>query len=389
MPIVSVIVPAYNAGSYIAECIDSVRVQDLIDWELIVVDDGSTDETASIVTSYVAEDSRIQYIYQEHSNAGSARNRGLGYARGDFLYFLDADDFIVPNALSVLVDGARKYKADIVVCGSHYYDDKTHAVRAIDFTMLHVDRDVPLELEALPDKPFQSFVGWPWDKLFSASFIQNKALLFQEQRSSNDASFVFLALCEAACVVCLDMDLVSHRTNNGGSLEFTRTKSWHNAIDAMSYIGGELKRRKLDGRYWASYVNWVSHFSYWSMSSLGVANVTDDVIFAFDGFQRSVGVDSTLYFDYENLSFASLSVSDRTALIRAFIIERATKNKTIDALYSSERGFMASVDDLNNTVGQLKRELDEIKMQHERLLNSKSYKLGRMLTKLPRRILRN
>lgn len=380
MPAISVIVPAYNADRFIAECVNSVRVQDFDDWELIVVDDGSTDETKSVVMSSAADDPRIRYVRQDHSNAGVARNYGMKLARGEYLYFLDADDFIDPGALSSLLQAARDSHADVVVCGSHYYDNETHQVKPIDFTMLCVETDTPLNQGLLPERPFQSFVGWPWDKLFSAGFVEEKELVFQEQRSSNDALFVFLALCEASCVMCLDKDLVSHRTNNKGSLEFTRSKSWRNAIAAMSNIGDELKRRKLDRRYWASYVNWVAHFSYWSVTSLGVSDVPDKVILAFDEFQRSLGVEEELYFDEEELTYARLSCGDRAALIRAFLCERDSKNKRIDQLYSNEKALMASI-------ARLEHELEEAGRKQDTLLNSRPYKIGKAMTKLPRKML--
>ena len=97
-PLVSIIMPAFNGGIFIEQAINSVLKQTYSDWELIVVDDGSTDDTATIVAGY--DDDRIRYIYQENRGQASALNRGLQLARGDYITTLDTDDWFTPNSLS-------------------------------------------------------------------------------------------------------------------------------------------------------------------------------------------------------------------------------------------------------------------------------------------------
>ncbi len=99
---VSIIMPAYNAAATIAETLDSVLVQTHTAWEVLVVDDGSQDETAAIVTEYAARDGRIRFIRAPHEGGGAARNRGIAAARYAWLLFLDADDWILPHHLALL-----------------------------------------------------------------------------------------------------------------------------------------------------------------------------------------------------------------------------------------------------------------------------------------------
>jgi len=99
LPLVSIITPAYNAGDYINEAIGSVLFQTYPNWELIVVDDGSTDDTAEIVKNYSARDSRIKYHYQENQRMASARNAGIKLAQGKYVVFLDADNLFLPNKI--------------------------------------------------------------------------------------------------------------------------------------------------------------------------------------------------------------------------------------------------------------------------------------------------
>jgi teichuronic acid biosynthesis glycosyltransferase TuaG len=113
-PLVSIIMPAYNSGKYIAEAIRSVRGQTYPDWELVVVDDGSTDETAGVVQNISRADARVKYIFQQNGGQGKARNTGLRHASGDLVAFLDSDDLWVRNKLELQVKVLRREGADLV-----------------------------------------------------------------------------------------------------------------------------------------------------------------------------------------------------------------------------------------------------------------------------------
>ena len=103
-PIVSIITPCYNAAQYMGKCLDSLRNQDLQEWEAIVINDGSKDNTASIGKRYAEIDSRIKFLTQRNEGVSIARNRALEIAQGKYVFFLDADDYILANdALQTLV----------------------------------------------------------------------------------------------------------------------------------------------------------------------------------------------------------------------------------------------------------------------------------------------
>ena len=130
---VSVIMPAYNAAAYIEEAIRLVITQTFTNWELIVIDDGSTDTTCAIVRQLMAEDPRIQLV-QNPANMGVAhtRNRGLDLCRGDYVALLDCDDIWLPNKLEAQLSLAAESGADIVYC-SYGIVDETGATRCDDF----------------------------------------------------------------------------------------------------------------------------------------------------------------------------------------------------------------------------------------------------------------
>ena len=120
VPKVSVIMPVYNTEKYVAEAIESVLVQTLVDWELIIVNDGSTDNSLQIVEVFAKLDKRITIVSQENGGLSEARNTGLNLAKGEYIYFLDSDDEIIPNALAQCVDQCDHLLLDFL-----FFDAKT------------------------------------------------------------------------------------------------------------------------------------------------------------------------------------------------------------------------------------------------------------------------
>jgi len=121
--LVSIIMPAYNAGRYVAESIRSVLAQTHADWELLVVDDGSTDDTARIVGGLVAADARVKYVRRENGGQGAARNTGLRAARGGVIAFLDADDLWLPEKLEAQLAVMCETGADLVYCDGFIFSE--------------------------------------------------------------------------------------------------------------------------------------------------------------------------------------------------------------------------------------------------------------------------
>lgn len=113
-PMVSVVIPVYNVEQYLCECVDSVLSQTMQDFEIILVDDGATDSSGAICDRYGAQDPRIRVIHRKNGGLSEARNTGLDAAIGEYVYFLDSDDYIAPHSLEVLTNLARKEQADVV-----------------------------------------------------------------------------------------------------------------------------------------------------------------------------------------------------------------------------------------------------------------------------------
>lgn len=121
---ISVIVPIYNVEKYLRQCLDSVIAQTFSDWEMILVDDGSTDRSGIIADEYAAEDDRIAVIHQENAGLSAARNAGIDVACGEYIYFLDSDDYIVENTFEILYNTANNTGVELLVFnGMNFSED--------------------------------------------------------------------------------------------------------------------------------------------------------------------------------------------------------------------------------------------------------------------------
>ena len=132
--LVSVIIPCYNYADYIPETLESILAQTYTHWEAIVVDDGSVDNTACVVADYVKLDSRIQYHYQRNQGMSAARNAGIGLARGEYIQFLDSDDYVAATKFEIQVGLLRSNKdADLVYSDAYNFIHEFEANTARKF----------------------------------------------------------------------------------------------------------------------------------------------------------------------------------------------------------------------------------------------------------------
>ena len=139
MPQVSIIVPVHNVSPYLGECVDSIIAQSVGDWELILVDDGSTDGSGEICDRYVAADARIKCIHQPNKGLSGARNAGLDAAQGEYYFFIDSDDAIHPKAIQYLLKGITCEPGVMVAAGRYHYsatkhfkESKNHGIRVVE-----------------------------------------------------------------------------------------------------------------------------------------------------------------------------------------------------------------------------------------------------------------
>lgn len=174
---ISVIVPVYNAEKYLRQCVESVIAQTYTDMEMILVNDGSRDNSLAICNEYASKDSRIEVIDKPNGGPSSARNRGLDEAKGEYVYFMDADDWIEKNFLEVFFNGNEDEKYDIIFQGfvREFPDGRVEKSFAMDAdTSMMSKADIIFRLYK------EHVYGWSWCKLFRKDIIDRYNLRFDE-----------------------------------------------------------------------------------------------------------------------------------------------------------------------------------------------------------------
>lgn len=148
-PLISIIITCYNQGAIIHKAIESVLQQTYTLWECLVVDDGSTDNSNQIIQQYQQQDDRIHYIYTENGGVAAARNLGFKQCKGEFIQFLDGDDWLLATKLEKQVNYFNLHQAiDVCYCNHQYYNEKTKQTKFFEF-------------EILTNKPLTQFLyGW-------------------------------------------------------------------------------------------------------------------------------------------------------------------------------------------------------------------------------------
>lgn len=226
-PLVSVIVPVYNAEKHLRQCMDSIVNQTLQDIEIICVDDGSTDDSFSILQGYQAADSRIKCFRQENQYAGVARNHGMEHAVGKYLIFWDSDDYYDATALTKMVSLMEKENSDVCVCGANrFLEDLQEEVPFRGYmNPSHLPEIAPFSIMTNMSHILNFTNEAPWNKMFLASYIRENHLSFQPCRNGNDVFFIINALCHARRISTIEEPLVCYRKNQETGLVSTVSKA--------------------------------------------------------------------------------------------------------------------------------------------------------------------
>ena len=177
---VSIIIPVYNVEPYLKQCLDSVYFQQSQAFEIILVDDGSTDNSGKICDLYAETHSNTSVIHQENGGLSDARNTGIRIAQGEYIYFIDSDDWLAPNAITTLLDFAINNNCDIVQGGFFYTYNNRLTYNNEPETSLVLNREQAME--ALVKNNFVK--NFAWGKLFKASIIKStpfkKGVFFED-----------------------------------------------------------------------------------------------------------------------------------------------------------------------------------------------------------------
>lgn len=256
-PKVSVIVPVHNAEKYLEQCLSSILGQTLKDIEVICVDDNSTDGSAEILERFAEDDGRLRVLMSPGLGAGGARNVGLASAQGEYLSFLDADDFFEPDMLESAVAKAEEDQSDIIVYGSWLYDTVRQTNRQAKW-MLQVDRlpdQRPFAPSDISGCIFNIFGNYTWNKLFRTAVIREMNIRFQEISRTNDLLFTCEALSQARLISVVDRCFVHYRVATKTSLQSTNDRDPLSFLKAFDALHAYLESNGLLSQYEESFLN--------------------------------------------------------------------------------------------------------------------------------------
>jgi len=269
-PKVSVVLPVYNGGRYLADCLDTILGQTLRDIEIIAINDGSTDNSFHILKEYERRDSRLCVFNQDNYGAGYSRNFGISEAKGEYLSFLDSDDTFELNMLEKAYTASKKNDLDICIFKSNGFDGETGTMLPMEWALreeLLPEKDI-FSYRDIQDYVFQFSNGWAWDKLYKKEFIVKEKLQFQNLRTSNDLFFVYTSLVKAKRIMVMNEVLVHQRRNNKASLSSTRSKSWNCFYEALVEVKRELLRSGVYPEVERSFINRALNFSIWNLNTI-------------------------------------------------------------------------------------------------------------------------
>ena len=243
----SIIIPYYNADNYISECLESLIDQDIPsdDYEILVIDDGSS-APKDVLMSYVDNYSNIHYYYQENSRQGAARNNGIRRAKGDFVIFVDADDVVVRNRLSLLLDYVKNNDLDILFFGVSVLSSR-------GFVPLSSSTDSGRNLNSFSDtlsgldyivKPFLPWLFNPTQYIINRSFLLNYSILFPEKwLIREDWAFLLDILIPAKRVAATNWLFYYYIENPGSIIHSVWSERY--SQDIINYLN--YTRRCIDG----------------------------------------------------------------------------------------------------------------------------------------------
>lgn len=234
---VSVIVPVYNAEKYLVKCLDSVVNQTLKNVEIILVDDGSTDSSSEICKSYADKDERIIYFKKENEGLAAARQDGMERSSGEYIGFVDSDDWLELNMYERMYSVAKEENADVVFCNAFLDEnekDKIHLEPGV-YDRDRIEKEIlPRSLAGLTPKGTNSVIRWcNWLRLYKRSLIEENGLSFGRGfRRSQDLQLTFETALYAQKYVSLNDEYLYHnRTqNNASSLSRGYTKNYWKLI---------------------------------------------------------------------------------------------------------------------------------------------------------------
>ena len=266
---ISIIVPCYNAEKYIAKCLDSLLAQTYVNIEILCVNDGSKDDTLTILQQYSIQDKRIKVFSQENSGPSAARNTGLKNVRSPYVMFCDSDDWYESQMCEKMLACLLENDVDIAVCDCNTVDEIGLARQKEQAQYYHLDRSGKYLLD---DRQIADLNTVLWNKIFKFELIKKNKIEFPPCFCHEDACFVYEYVCMAQSIFFCRDKLYNYVRRDGsvmGSFFNKKNEKVYDFIFSMDYLYNFLKKNQIETNklslfvylfsfYWGIYVRFMS-----------------------------------------------------------------------------------------------------------------------------------
>jgi len=209
-PLISIIIPVYNGKKYLAQCIDSIVGQTYGNWELLLIDDGSTDGAEDMCDEYAANNDRISVLHKVNGGQASARNEGIALAKGEYIGFVDCDDWLEPDMYATMIATLQREQAEIIICG--YTEEYAHRQKIVNGDGEQTTYDSATSLRLVLQGKIGSYL---WSMLFKREVVQE---LMPDLNPYEDHATIFKWISHAHRVVILHQSFYHYRQLQGSSL---------------------------------------------------------------------------------------------------------------------------------------------------------------------------
>ncbi len=258
-PVVSLVIPVYNSERYLRQCLDSVIGQTYEQLEIVCVNDGSSDDSLTILEEYAGRDRRIRIFSKENEGKGaaSARNLGLENASGEYIQFIDSDDFFEPDMVESLLVKAVDTGSDVVICAGQAFDDE---VQRVTGRLPHPDLYYAPDTEAFSWKDCPEYIceiadNYAWNKLFRRQLLIENSLSFTPIPISDDQDISMIAPIVAKRVAVVDRALINYRVGTGTSQCDSQTRHPEAAYEGTCSVVDRLRKLGVYESVKQSYLN--------------------------------------------------------------------------------------------------------------------------------------
>ena len=240
--ILSIIVPVYNVEAYLENCIESLLNQKIDNYEIILIDDGSTDKSGEICDQYDEKYEQIKVIHKTNGGLSSARNTGIMYAEGKYIGFVDGDDYIAPQMYDNLIRIAKKYNAQIATCEYFSFFNPEEVQSTIEVEVRKKDRiHVYTNQEALKEFFIRNIPESVCTNIYLTDLWKNRR--FVEGEITEDTTVVYELLASAEKTVMLEKQFYGYRRRTGSITNLGYSDEFKIVREHMSYLESDVKEK--------------------------------------------------------------------------------------------------------------------------------------------------